>query len=369
MIKPYLKYALLLTVVLLMFLIPPKSYTQTRPYSEYVISQIDTMDFDNAKEYLINICTTLGQGKSIDFGARGYIVKDYNKIKNWGSEEITASPFDIVRFSEWKKYFSDVYFTQDLEDSHKLRMNLNSFYYKLFGTVMVYDIIGSEESEEIEKIIDTIYYRDTLPQKYGYSDIVLNEELRKSPRWIDSIKMTIRLIYPYNIKPYYLLEKDKTIKINGGIIEKQKRKYNNISLKLSGEITDYQVCIDAISNNGNYISGNYYIEKRSTDNFGLFLETIYGDEITNSIFMDIRNRGKASLDKKYHTKEELVKAVREAFAKMKDPDFGNYFCNIIGYGNVRDLVFYIAEGYTTETIHLMVRNKSAISLDDKKKQL
>jgi len=297
--------------------------------------------------------------KLLRTNVRGFAITNDNKKpekKNWGTEEIMSNdpPFDINRFSEWKKHVGLICFYQDLSHYGDLRVLLDIPYDEIFGTIDFPRYIQTSE------IIETVYKESAEPENVRTKPDELNAQLIKDPHWVDSIKMAITITYPENIKVYTLSKKEKSKKTDNGIIEIRELKDNYALVSITGTLGNNFVDMEIVSPKDNYINTNYTINrmnfdtpKESREGYATFNETIYGtgNGYYSPYWVNI-------LEDKYKSKEQLMTAINLAAKTVDNPEFGDYFLYTIAGGNIKELKFYIAERYRTETLEITIPNRS-----------
>lgn len=349
--KHLIKYILAAIAIPISLVTCSKSQAGIPPYIQHMLAVMDTMTFEEAAGYMAGTSRSLSTDRRKGFGI-GSERREY-KIEDWGTRETPPKlhSLDAERFERWKEHLNLICLYQDLSHYGDLRILPDIPYEEIFGTLNFHRYIKTKE------VVKTVYKEGLTPESCDMGIDELNKKLKKDPHWVDSIKMNITITYPYNIKAYKLSATGNPAATVNGTITIDKMEYNHACATLSGATGDNFVDADVIGISGNPVETHYNLGRRNPkkekNNYAGFNEAIYGT-----------GRGHYSYDwennitEKYKDKEELTDAINLAAQTWNNPQFGYHYLYIMGDGNVKEIIFYIAEGYRTETLELIVPNRS-----------
>lgn len=328
------------------------------PYIQHMQAAMDTMTFEDAKTYLAETSREMLSSRTKGFAITVGSNQNKYEEKDWGTEENpTQLPaLDEERFNQWKDQLHLICFYQDRSHYGDLRILVDLPYEQIFYT--------SDFSRYIKAkaIIDTIYHEGQDPESCSMTPSEI-ELLRRDIGWVDSLSMTLTITYPVNVKTYKLPAAEKELRLNNGSIKINKLKHNHALAGITGTLGDCLVDMQLTGNSGNNINTHFTAARRPADpeiykeyinNYLKFNEAMYGPGEGNysHLWEDV-------LDKKYTDKQQLMAALEEAGKVQADvPDFGDLHLYIIGEGNIKDLIFYIAHAYRSQTIRLVIPNRS-----------
>ena len=345
-------------VISLMLVSCTNSQAGIPPYIQHMQAAMDTMTFEDAKTYLAETSRKMLSSRTKGFAISVGSNENKYKEKDWGTEENPTQfqALDEERFNQWKDQLHLICFYQDKSHYGDLRILADLPYEQIFYT------FDFQRHIKATAIIDTIYHEGQAAESCNMTPSEI-ELLRRDIGWVDSLSMTLTITYPVNVKTYKLSATEKELHIHNGSIKINKLKHNHALACITGTLGDRFVDLQLTSNSDNYINTHFTAARRPTDteiykecmnNYLKFNEAVYGPGQENYSY-----QWKDVLDKKYPDKQQLMAALEEAGKAQADmPDFGDLHLYIIGEGNIKDLIFYIADGYRTENIRLVIPNRS-----------